>query len=335
MVSTGLQLLPFWERKFESEPMKATLRQVVDQIVEGDCLEILSLLPDESIDLVVTSPPYADNRKSTYGGVPVRSYVDWFLPRSEEILRVLRPDGSFILNIKERAMNGERGTYVLELILAMREQGWLWTEEYIWHKKNCYPGKWPNRFRDAWERCLHFTKQKRFKMFQEEVMVPMGDWAETRLQNLSETDQIRDESKVKSGFGKNVSNWVGRQHAYPTNVLHMSTECANRGHSATFPEALPAWFIRLFTQPGDIVLDPFVGSGSTALASVDLGRHFIGCELSPEFCELARSEISERQQQLQKAIPRRRRNGHKRTGAADQSVPEGFLRSKKAGAGRA
>jgi DNA modification methylase len=138
--------------------------QITSDIFEGDCQEILSGFPANYFDLIVTSPPYADRRKNTYGGISPDEYVNWFLPRSAQMLRVLKPSGSFILNIKEKAENGERHTYVLELILTLRKQGWLWTEEYIWHKKNCYPGKWPNRFRDAWERCLHFTKQRQFKM---------------------------------------------------------------------------------------------------------------------------------------------------------------------------
>ena len=124
----------------------------------GDCADVLARYPSECIDLVVTSPPYADQRSSTYGGIHPDRYVEWMLPRTSEMLRVLKSSGSFVLNIKEKALHGERHTYVLELILAMKRQGWLWTEEYVWHKKNCYPGKWPNRFRDAWERCLHFTK---------------------------------------------------------------------------------------------------------------------------------------------------------------------------------
>jgi len=219
--------------------------------------------------------------------VPTDTYVDWFLPISAELKRVLKPEGSFILNIKERAIDGERQTYVLELILAMRKQGWLWTEEYIWHKKNCYPGKWPNRFRDAWERCLHFTKQKKFKMFQDAVMLPMGDWAKRRLVKLSETDKIRDVSRVGSGFGKNVSHWLGKKYVYPTNVLHLSTECANRGHSASFPEALPMWFIKLFTEENDLVLDPFIGSGTTATAGIKLNRHYLGIEMMEGYHKLA------------------------------------------------
>jgi hypothetical protein len=205
------------------------------RIIHGDCLSVVSTLRDECIDLIITSPPYADNRKKSYGGVPIEHYVEWFLPISEQLKRVLKPEGSFILNIKERAISGERQTYVLELILEMKKQGWLWIEEYMWCKKNCYPGKWPNRFRDAWERCLHFTKQKKFKMFQEAVMVPMGNWAEKRLEKLSDTDRIRDESRSLSGFGKNVSHWLGKKYVYPTNVLHLATECANRSHSAVVP----------------------------------------------------------------------------------------------------
>jgi len=268
-----------------------------DQLLHGDCLELLENIADSTVDLIVTSPPYADSRKSTYGGIHPDEYVTWFLPISIQLWRVLKPSGSFVLNIKEKAVNGERHPYVLELILAMRKQGWLWTEEYIWHKKNCAPGKWPNRFRDSWERCLHFTKQKQFKMFQDEVMVPTGDWAKSRLKNLSEVDKQRDNSKVGSGFGKNISNWVGRDMAYPTNVLHLPTECSNKSHSAAFPSALPNWFIRLFSENGDLVLDPFAGSGTTCIEAAKLGRHYLGMEMKDEYFELALKNIAAAQQQ--------------------------------------
>ncbi len=257
----------------------------------GDSSEQLKNLPSGLVDLIMTSPPYADNRP--YAGVHPNKYVDWFMPISAELFRILKSDGSFVLNIKERVVSGERHTYVLELIQALRNQGWLWTEEYIWHKKNCYPGKWPNRFRDAWERCLHFTKAKQFHMYQEAVMLPVGDWADSRLSNLSETDGIRDSSKVGSGFGKNVSNWVGRSSVYPSNVLHLATECSNSGHSASFPPALPDWFIRLFTADGDTVLDPFSGAGTTAMVAERLGCNSINIDISAEYIALAEARLAE------------------------------------------
>ena len=257
----------------------------------GDSKEELKKLPDNSVDLIVTSPPYADQRKGTYGGIHPDKYVEWFLPISIELLRVLKPTGTFILNIKEKVLDGERSTYVMELILEMKKQGWLWTEEFIWHKKNCYPGKWSNRFRDAWERLLQFNKERKFNMYQEEVMVPMGDWAKSRLKNLSDTDKIRDNSKVGSGFGKNISNWLTRDKAYPTNVLHLATECNNKNHSAAFPEELPEWFIKLFTKENDIVLDPFMGSGTTLIVANRMLRNSIGIEIMHEYYQMVKDQL--------------------------------------------
>lgn len=129
-------------------------------------------------------------------------------------------------------------------------------------------------------------------------MVPIGDWAKSRLNNLSETDKVRDPSKVESGFGKNVSNWVGRDKVYPTNVVHLATETSNRGHSAAFPKALPEWFIKLFTQPNDTVLDPFMGSGTTVIMALEMGRKAIGIDIVPEYVEMVEKEVSVFQDRL-------------------------------------
>ena len=122
-------------------------------------------------------------------------------------------------------------------------------------------------------------------------MVPMGDWAKTRLKKLSETDKRRDESKVGSGFGKKISNWLDRDKAYPTNVLHLATECSNKNHSAAFPQGLPEWFINLFTKEGDTVLDPFMGSGTTNIVAARMKRNSIGIEIIPEYYEMVKKEL--------------------------------------------
>ena len=269
------------------------MKKINTKIILGDCREVLKDLDENSIDLIITSPPYADSRNGTYGGVKPDHYVEWFMPISKELLRVIKPGGTFILNIKEKVVNGERHIYVIELILEMRNQGWLWTEEFMWHKKNCYPGKWSNRFRDSWERLLQFNKSRKFNMYQEEVMIPMGDWAKTRLRNLSETDMVRDSSKVGSGFGKKIANWLNKDKVYPTNVLHMATECSNRNHSAVFPEALPEWFIKLFTKESDWVLDPFMGSGTTTRVANRLKRNSIGIDISKEYYDMVKEEAGD------------------------------------------
>jgi len=122
-------------------------------------------------------------------------------------------------------------------------------------------------------------------------MVPVGEWARSRLKNLSETDRRRDNSRVGSGFGKNVSNWLGRDKVYPTNVLQFPTECYNRSHSAVFPAALPSWFIQLFTREGDFVLDPFAGSGTTAVAAQKLKRHYLMIDTVKDFKAVAQKRL--------------------------------------------
>jgi site-specific DNA-methyltransferase (adenine-specific) len=275
-----------------------TAMDFINRLLHGDCEEVLKKLPDNSIDLIFTSPPYANQRKGSYAGVSADEYADWFMPKAGQFMRVLKATGTFILNIKEHVVDGERHTYVIELILKLHEQGWLWTEEFIWHKKNPYPGKWPNRFRDGWERLIQLNKGKKFHMYQEAVMVPVSDSTKDRLAKLSETDKIRAESKTGSGFGRNISNWLGRNLVYPTNVLHMAAEVSNRNHPATFPVELPTWFIKLFTRVGDIVLDPFMGSGTTALAAIRLGRNFVGIDINKEYVELAQKRMAHEQIRL-------------------------------------
>lgn len=266
----------------------------------GDCLDVLKTMPDNSVDLIVTSPPYADARKSTYGGLVADEYVAWFLPISEQMKRVLKADGTLIINIKEKTVNGERHIYVLELILEMRKQGWLWTEEYIWHKKATMPGKWRDRFRDGWERCLQFNKQNQFNMYQDAVMVRASEITQKRARTARKKTEIREKSNTGSGFNVNRLRSCDREMVYPDNVLHIPTESRNQGHSAAFPIELPMWFIKLFSRAGDVVLDPFVGSGTTGLAARQLERDFVGIEKHEGYYRAAVKRITGRA--VQKAM---------------------------------
>jgi DNA modification methylase len=148
-------------------------------------------------------------------------------------------------------------------------------------------------------------------MNQEAVMVPMGSWADARLKALGKNDVVRFDSQVGSGFGKNIANWVGRDKAYPTNVLHLATECGNKNHSATFPEELPEWFIKLFSDEGDWILDPFVGSGTTCIAAQRLRRNSVGTDVLKEYCEIARADVSPVEYQLLEKAPSYGKNNGK------------------------
>ena len=150
-------------------------------VYEGDCAEIIEKnIKPQSIHLIVTSPPYADQRTNNYGGIHPDKYVDWFLPKSAVFKQCLTHDGSFVLNIKEKATGGEKHPYVYDLVLALRRtQGWRLVDEYCWHKKNCYPGKWPNRFRDAWERILHYMDEP--KWWKDETRKKITDRIRMRL----------------------------------------------------------------------------------------------------------------------------------------------------------
>lgn len=299
----------FFLKKFDEQLMTKDILHT-NILYNGDSVKLLADLkkfPDKSVNLVVTSPPYADKRKNSYKGVHSAKYVEWFLPITEQLKRILQDNGSFILNIKEHPSNGERETYVLELILEMKKQGWLWIEEYCWYKKNSFPGKWPNRFRDSWERCLHFTKKKDFKMYQDAVKVPIGDWAAKRFKSMSENDFVRHVSKNNSHLARNVSNWLNKKKVFPHNVLvfeeehrlylgnvvETAVDVSNKNHSAIFPIELPSWFIRLFTKEDDVVLDPFLGSGTTAVAASLNGRKYIGIELKKEYFDEATKNVNE------------------------------------------
>ncbi|MDR0611056.1 MAG: site-specific DNA-methyltransferase [Planctomycetaceae bacterium] len=268
-------------------------------IKEGDSATVLQQINDNTVDLIVTSPPYADARKNTYGGVSPEKYVDWFLPISEQLLRVIKPTGTFIQNIKEKCVDGERSEYVMDLVKALRRQGWRWTEEFIWHKSNPFPGKYPDRFRDAWEHLFQFNKTKQFNMYQDAVKVPSRDSSikkSQRIQTLirakagSRYIQNRVMSVTGSGFDCSRNVKIGNT-AYPANVLYASVETTSKQHPAVFPESIPEFFVKLFTVECDLVLDPFLGSGTSGVVARRLKRNFIGIEQKPEYIEIARKRI--------------------------------------------
>lgn len=266
----------------------------------GDCLEVMRGFPSDSVDLIMTSPPYADARKHTYGGVPPDQYVEWFLPRAEEMKRVLKPSGSFVLNIKEGIYNGQRHAYVFDLVLSMRAGGWLWIDEFVWHKSSPFPGNFGIRLKDGWERLFHFACDNDIKFRRESVQVPARYKNGRPNGKLVPGDRVSRSSSHGSGFGKRADMMENRGMVYPSNVLYGASLCEEEatGHSAQFPLWIPTFFVKLFTDAGDIVLDPFCGSGTTMAAAQSLGRQWIGIDKDQSSVDLSRDRLNKTQPAL-------------------------------------
>lgn len=256
------------------------------EVFLGDSRDVLTRFSDGQFNLIVTSPPYADARKRHYDSIRPDQYVDFLLSFHQQFWRVLADDGSFVLNIKDKVVNGVRHRYVWETIMALTKRGWNCVDDYIWVKPNAMPGFWPNRLRDEWEYCFHLTKRHSFAMYQEAVARPMGDWAEKRLANLNGKSTQRHNSENNSGFGRDLTKWKDKESVLPGNALQIPLVGKNMGHPAVFPVALPCFFIKLFTKLGDDVLDPFAGGGSTGLACEELGRNVVLIDNKEEYVEL-------------------------------------------------
>jgi DNA modification methylase len=263
------------------------------EILLGDCLELMKALPDNSIDLVFTSPPYAERRKSTYGGTSENEYVEWFLPIGAEIKRILKPTGSFFLNIKPHTNNGERSLYVYDLICQLkRETGFMFVEEYCW-TKNAFPGSLKGRFKNAFEPIYHFTKSSPNGI----TFNPVACGTPIKEESIARTYRKQCGSpKNGSGMtGMNTTNIRNLGLARPSNVINVnnvSNQFSDKQlHPATFPEGLVEFFVKSFTNEGDIVLDPFGGSGTTGIVCKNQNRQFILMEKMPEYYELIKKRV--------------------------------------------
>jgi len=267
------------------------------KLIFGDCLEKMRDIPDGSVDLVFTSPPYAERRKTTYGGIPDDKYVEWFLPIGKEIKRILNRNGSFFLNIKPHTHKGERSLYVFDLVCQLkRDIGFLYVEEYSW-TKNAFPGRLKGRFKNAFEPVYHFTK-----IFPSEITFnPVACGTPMKKESIARTYRKQcGAPKNGSGMtGMNTTNIRNLALARPSNVIHVnnvSNQFSDKQlHPATFPEGLVVFFIESFTNVADTILDPFMGSGTTGVACKNLNRDFIGIEIDPTYFEIAKKRIEEAQ----------------------------------------
>lgn len=263
------------------------------EIIQGDCLDVMRTLPEGSVDFVMTSPPYAEKRKRQYGSIRPDKYPAWFCERAEEMRRVLSPTGSAIINIAEYVQDGQMTTYASETRLEMIRRGWRNPQWYIWHKTNGMQGKWDRRFRHAWENCFQFSMSKQYKMNKGAVKVPPKPSTIRRYNSKSSADARRRASGT--GSGMTIQSFAGPPpvSVYPDNVVTMGNATRNTGHPAAYPVSLAEYFIKIHTDPGDTVLDPFVGGGTTLVAAANLGRRAIGIDILQKYCNGSRERLRE------------------------------------------
>lgn len=261
-------------------------------IINGDCREVMKTY-DGQVDLIVTSPPYADARRKHYDGIHPDEYEGWFLTFHEPFFNALKADGSLVINIKDKVVNGGRHRFVWRTIEALCKRGWHSIDDYIWHKTNPMPGYWPTRLRDGWEYCFHLAKSKRPFFDSYAVRKPIGAWVESRLRKLGENDLSRHNSVNESGFGRDISKWVGKRTVSPSNVISLALVGKNQGHPAVFPVDLPLFFTKLLCPEDGLVVDPFAGSGTTGIAALSLGRRCVLIDNNPTYCQAAIRRLRE------------------------------------------
>jgi site-specific DNA-methyltransferase (adenine-specific) len=263
----------------------------------GDCFDLIKELPDNSIDLVITSPPYADivNYGKNVSIQKPNEYVDWLLPLFNQIQRVLKPSGSFILNINDTCKNGLRNPFIYELIYRSQKETKLkFYDTYIWHKKNGIPNGAPKRFRNTTEFIFHFVKDKKnLKFYMGRVL---QDTNETTKERFARSNVSVVQGKIFDGERvKEKSNRETGDKVRPDNVVRFSTAASARDnhikHPAPFHKELPKYYINLLTDENDLVLDVFAGIGTTGLACKELNRQFIGYELNPKYADFGNKRI--------------------------------------------
>jgi site-specific DNA-methyltransferase (adenine-specific) len=285
------------------EPVKLPLTPIFETgrgaAYQADAVAFLQTFPDESVDLVVTSPPYDGQPKYQKGEVYDRAwYQGKFLAVTAELLRVLKPDGNFVLNYRSRRYNKERGLIQYELVFWLRDQGWLFVEDFIWGKPSPPPGRFNQCLKDAVEYCFQFAKSGSFRFFPENCLQP-ARWDKRDRERRLRLPQNHVRVNEPSGHGR-IRVRAAVEMARPSNLLIAEPEFGKNpaNHPARFPLVVPEFFIWLMTSDAeDLVVDPFGGTGTTAVAAERNGRHWLVSELYPRYADATRERLEEETRQ--------------------------------------
>lgn len=259
----------------------------VNSVVNKACEDFLIRVPEGAFDLIITSPPYAEMRD--YVKIPADEYCDWFLPKAELFYKTLRDNGVFVLNIRNNVINGRRSTYVYELVHRLRKEiGFDLIDDIIWNKGKMLPATKGKRPMDCWEFAFVFGKGIDVTWNPDPLRTP-----------YDEKSLKRFEAPIKTRWGSSreeKGQKVVKPHpmgCFPKNILNIGSESSNKGHPAPYPEDFAAWFIKGYSNPGDLVYDPFGGSGTTAAAAQKHGRRWIMTEIHEEYVRLVEKRLAD------------------------------------------
>jgi len=258
----------------------------MNEIIHGDCLQIISQIDKQSVDLIVTSPPYAEQRKNIYDSINETEYPQWTVQWMEKCINVLKPNGSVAIVIRPHIRHGQLSDYVLKTRLAVREAKWYECEELIWIKPNSPPLGSLKRPRRSWESILWFSR------YPDPFCNPKANGTPSKRIGLQSKKGV---GEYKSGIS-NPKEGIARCRDY----VEVGTSGVDRSqentHPAQFPPELAAWVIRLLSPENGTILDPFIGSGTTAIACVETKRNCIGIDISEKYCSYARKRVNLRLQ---------------------------------------
>lgn len=267
----------------------------LNKIYLGDSLELLKKTPDNFVDLVITSPPYSTLK--TYidnPGIPADEYVDWFIPYCQEIERVIKPTGSFILNINDKVEDGFRHPYVFELISEIHKKTKLKLfERLFWNKMKGLPNR--SRFGDRVEYLFWFAKEKGFYF---DIDSMRTEYSPKSIQRMKKPLKKRFARTEENQNLNEYKEWKPNPGgALPTTLVNISSESKRVAdtHVAVYPVELVKYFIKGSTKTGDLVLDPFMGTGTTAIAAKELERDYIGFEIEPTYIDVTNKRILDAQ----------------------------------------
>lgn len=269
----------------------------------ADGLKFMRGLPDDSVDLILTSPPYALHFKKEYGNANQEDYIAWFLPFAREIKRIIKPSGSFVLNLGGAWQPGApiRSLYHYRVLLALSDEvGFDLAQEFFWFNpaKMPAPAEWVNvrriRVKDSVEYIFWLVKDPMAKADNRKVLQPYSeDMKRLIKRGLKQT--VRP-----SGHVINVGFASDQGGSIPSNLIQCGNNesnsayiknskiAGNKIHPARFPAELPRFFIEFLTNPGDLVLDPFAGSNTTGYVAEGLKRKWVAVELRSDYAEESR-----------------------------------------------